>query len=99
MPIRFEWDPRKERRNRQRHKVGFDEASTVFADTLSITIPDPDHSDDEDRWVTMGFSHRHRLLVVVHTEDDEQETVRIISARPADPDERREYAEGRPRKG
>ncbi len=98
MPIRFEWDLRKERRNQQRHGVTFEEASTVFADTLSITIPDPSHSDDEDRWVTMGFSHRERLLVVVHTEEDAQQIVRIISARSADPDERREYEEGRPRK-
>ncbi len=58
MPIRFEWDPRKERRNRQKHGIAFDEASTVFADTLSITIPDPDHSDDEERWVTIGLSPR-----------------------------------------
>ena len=99
MPIRFEWDARKERRNRQRHGVGFDEASTVFADTLSITILDPDHSDDEERCVTMGFSHRQRLLVVVHTEEDEKEIVRIISARPADPDERREDEEGHSREG
>jgi uncharacterized DUF497 family protein len=99
MPIRFEWDPRKDRRNRQKHGVGFDEASTVFADTFSITIPDPDHSDDEERSVIMGFSHRQRLLVVVHREEDEQQIVRIISARPADPDERREYEEGQPRKG
>ena len=99
MPIRFEWDPRKERRNLERHGIGFDEASTVFADTLSITIPDPDHSDEEERWVILGVSHRQRLLVVVHTEDDEQEIVRIISARPADPGERREYEEGEPRKG
>jgi len=99
VPIRFEWDQRKERRNRQRHGVGLDEASTVFADTLSITIPDPDHSEGEERWVTMGFSHRQRLLVVVHTEEDEQQIIRIISARPADPDERREYEEGHPRKG
>jgi hypothetical protein len=99
MPIRFEWDPRKERRNLQRHGTGFDEASTVFADTLSITIPDPDRSSDEERWVTIGFSHRQRLLVVVHTEEDEEQIVRIISARPADPDERREYEEGHPRKG
>jgi uncharacterized DUF497 family protein len=98
MVIRFEWDPRKERRNRQKHGVGFDEASTVFADRLSITIPDPDHSDDEERWVTMGLSHRQRLLVVVHTEEDEQQIVRIISARPADPDERREHEESYPRK-
>lgn len=71
---------------------------TVFADTLSTTIPDPDHSDNDERWVTMGFSHRHRVLVVVHTEDDERQIVRIIRARPADPDERREYEEGHPRK-
>src|SRR5215831_8819932 len=98
MPIRFEWDPRKERRNRQKHGVAFDEASTVFADKLSITIPDPDASNDEERVVTMGFSHRQRLLVVVHTEDDEQQIIRIISARPADPDERREHEEGESRK-
>ncbi len=89
---------RKERRNLQKHGVGFDEASTVFADTLSITIPDPDEPDDEERWVTMGLSHRQRLLVVVHTEQDEQQIVRIISARPADPGERRDYEEGHPRK-
>jgi uncharacterized DUF497 family protein len=98
MPIRFEWDARKERRNLQKHGVGFDEASTVFADTLSITIPDPDDSDEEERWVTMGVSHRHRLLVVVHTEDDEQQIVRIISARPADPGERNDYEEGHRRR-
>jgi uncharacterized DUF497 family protein len=98
MPIRFAWDVRKERRNLQKHGVGFDEASTVFADTLSITIPDPDEVDDEERWVTMGFSHRQRLLVVVHTEEDEHQIVRIITARPADPGERRDYEEGHPRK-
>ena len=98
MPIRFEWDVRKERRNLQKHGVGFDEASTVFADTLSITIPDPDASDDDERWVTMGFSHRQRLLVVVHAEDDEQQIVRIISARPANPGERRDYEEGQRRR-
>ena len=98
MPIRFEWDPRKERRNRQRHGISFDEASTVFGDMLSITIPDPDRSDDEQRWVTMGLSHRQRLLVVIHIEEDEKEIVRIISARPADPGERREYEEGPRRK-
>ena len=98
MPIRFEWDPRKERRNLQRHGIVFDEASTVFADTLSITIPDPDHSDEEDRWVIMGVSYRQRLLVVVHTEKEYEETIRIISARPADGSERREYEEGQPRR-
>lgn len=98
MPIRFEWDPGKDRSNRRKHGVALDEASTVFADTLSITISDPDHSEDEERWIMMGMSHRQRLLVVVHVEDDEEEVIRIISARPADPDERREYEEGATRK-
>ena len=91
MSIKFEWDKRKARRNLQKHGIDFNEASTVFADTLSITIPDPDHSEEEERWLTMGLSSRQRLLVVVHTED--RETVRIISARPADRLERRKYEE------
>jgi uncharacterized protein len=88
MSIKFEWDPRKARR---KHGIDFDEATTIFADTLSITIPDPDHSADEERWVTMGLSNRQRLLVVVHTE--EKETIRIISARMTDRVERRKYEE------
>jgi uncharacterized DUF497 family protein len=92
MPIKFDWDPSKARRNSRKHRIDFDEASTVFADTLSITIPDPDHSEDEERWVTLGLSNRHRLLVVVHTEEDE--TIRLISARRADRLERRKYEEG-----
>ena len=63
-----------------------------FSDTLSITIPDPDHSEGEERWVTMGLSNRQRLLVVVHTE--QEETIRIISARTADRLEGRKYEEG-----
>ena len=97
MPIRFEWDPSKDRRNRRKHRIGFDEASTVFQDALSISIPDPD-SEDEERWVILGMSHRHRVLVVVHTERDEGQSIRIISARQADPGERRSYEEGQPRK-
>lgn len=92
MPIKFNWDPTKTRRNLRKHRIDFDEASTVFADTLSITIPDPDHSEDEERWVTIGLSNRHRLLVVVHTEEDE--TIRLITARSADRLERRKYEEG-----
>jgi uncharacterized protein len=92
MPIKFEWDKRKARQNLRKHRVDFAEASTVFADTLSITIPDPDHSEDEERWVTIGLSNRQRLLVVVHTE--EKEMIRIISARTADRLERRKYEEG-----
>lgn len=92
MSIKFEWDPGKARRNLRKHGIDFNEASTVFADTLSITIPDPDHSEDEERWVTMGPSNRQRLLVVVHTE--EEEMIRLISARTADRLERRKYEEG-----
>ena len=91
MSIKFEWDPRKAQRNLRKHGVEFGEASTAFADTFSITIPDPDHSEDEERWVTIGLSNRQRLLVVVHTEE---ETIRIISARAADRLERRKYEEG-----
>jgi uncharacterized protein len=92
MSIKFEWDPPKAQRHLRKHGVDFSEASTVFADTLSITIPDPDHSEDEERWVTMGLSNRQRLPVVVHTE--EGETSRLISARLADYHERRKYEEG-----
>lgn len=91
MSIKFEWDPRKARRNLRKHGIDFDEATTIYADTLSITIPDPDHSTDEERWVTMGLSNRQRLLVVIHTEE---ETIRIMSARMADRLERRKYEEG-----
>jgi uncharacterized DUF497 family protein len=92
MSIKFDWDPGKARRNLRKHGIDFNEASTVFADTLSITIPDPDHSEDEERWVTIGLSNRQRLLVVVHIE--EGETIRLISARTADRLERRKYEEG-----
>ena len=92
MSIKFEWDKRKAQQNLRKHQVDFTEASTVFADTLSITIPDPEHSEDEERSVTIGLSNRQRLLVVVHTE--EEETIRIISVRTADRLERRKYEEG-----
>jgi len=92
MGLRFAWDARKAARNVAKHGVSFDEASTVFADSLSLTIPDPDHSDEEERWVIIGETHRRRLVVVVHVE--EEGTVRIISAREADRHEREKYEEG-----
>jgi len=85
----FEWDPDKERANQRKHKVGFAEASTVFGDPLSVTIPDPDHL--EQRFVIMGMSGEQRLLVVVHTMKGER--IRLISARTATKHERREYEE------
>jgi uncharacterized DUF497 family protein len=91
MGAQFEWDPRKAEANRRKHGVTFEEASTVFTDTLSSTIPDPLHSDTEDRFVILGESSRNRLLVVVFAERGEQ--IRIISARVATRREGKQYEE------
>ncbi len=85
----FEWDTNKARRNLQIHGVSFDEASTAFGDTLSLTIHDPLHSNEEERFILIGNSARNRLLVVVHTE--RRSTIRIISARKATKKERNQY--------
>ena len=89
MSLVFEWDSDKARANLSKHGIGFDEASTVLSDVLSLTIPDPLHSTHEDRHVTLGCSYWQRLLVVVHTERGGR--VRIISARQATKKERQEY--------
>ena len=91
MPLNFEWDQKKARSNAKKHGVTFDEASTVFGDALSLTIPDPAHSEAEKRFVTVGGSHRGKLVVVVHTERGDN--IRIISARPANRRERKAYEE------
>jgi uncharacterized DUF497 family protein len=90
--VTFEWDPRKAAENRARHGVTFEEAATVFRDPLSATGADPDHSVDEDRFIPFGMSTAGRLLVVSHS--DRYVTLRIISARPVTPSERRIYEEG-----
>jgi uncharacterized DUF497 family protein len=64
----FEWDPRKAKINLRKHGVSFTEAGTVFGDNFAITVPDPDHSNDEDRYITIGWSDRRRLLVISHTD-------------------------------
>ena len=87
----FEWDPAKAEINRTKHRVEFSEATSVFADTLSITFADPDHSDEEDRFITIGMSDRGRLLIVSHTHRDDR--VRLISARVANRRERKTYEE------
>jgi uncharacterized DUF497 family protein len=92
MPLTFEWDDRKGKANARKHDIGFEEASTVFGDRLSLTIRDPAHSQVEERFVTIGTSHRGKLLVVVHTERGDN--IRVISARPASKRERRTYEEG-----
>ena len=89
MGLRFEWDQRKADSNLRKHGVSFQEATSVFADTLSITIPDPDHSASEARFLDLGRSHRNRLLVVSYTERGE--VLRIIGARRASQSERKNY--------
>lgn len=91
MPLLFEWDPLKAKANYEKHGVTFAEASTAFRDVFSMTILDPLHSEEEERLVLMGQSLSNRLLVVVHVEENDH--VRIISARAATRKERRLYEE------
>jgi uncharacterized DUF497 family protein len=85
----FEWDESKARSNVRKHGVSFQEAVTVFDDPMSITLDDPEHSEYERRFVTIGFSNRARLLVVCH--GDRPDRIRIINSRTADRRERRYY--------
>jgi len=87
--MQFEWDREKGKRNLRKHRVSFDEAVTVFYDSLSATFDDSDHSVEEQRLITVGSSSRGRLLVVSHTERGN--TIRIISARPATAQERKRH--------
>ena len=92
MALQFAWDARKAAANLRKHGVSFAEAATAFGDPLSITIPDPDHSEDEARFLLIGRSARQHLVVVAHVERGD--IIRIISARPATRRERTEYEEG-----
>lgn len=92
MGLQFEWDPNKAINNQRKHKVTFEEAATVFADTLGVTVPDPDHSAREERYITVGLSQRQRLLMVAHTERSGR--IRIISARELTPTEKKDYEQG-----
>ena len=87
--LEFEWDPTKAEANQAKHRVTFTEASTAFGDALSLTIFDPDRSEDEDRFLLLGTSSSGRLLVVGHTYRDD--IIRLISARPANRHERLNY--------
>jgi uncharacterized DUF497 family protein len=91
MGIDFEWDEGKAAKNRVKHGISFEEASTAFADPLSITIGDPLHSEEENRFVLIGKSEWFNTLVVVHLEKND--TIRIISARKANKKERKAYEE------
>ncbi|MGH8138133.1 MAG: BrnT family toxin [Steroidobacteraceae bacterium] len=89
MAIEFEWDDAKARNNVRKHGVKFDDATTAFYDALSVTIPDPDHSVDESRFLLIGMTLTGRLVVVSHT--DRGRRIRIISARRANRRERASY--------
>lgn len=93
MKIRFEWDGSKDRTNRAKLGVTFDEARTVFYDDNARVIGDPGHSDDEDRFALIGLSTQLRVLVVIHCYRKNDEVIRIISARKAAVHERKEYGE------
>ena len=91
MGYNFEWDPEKEAVNLAKHGVSFAEAVTAFSDPLSMNMPDPDHSEGEQRFIVLGMSDRYRLLVVSYT--DRPPRTRIISARLATRHERKQYEE------
>lgn len=90
--MKIEWDPKKAKSNLRKHGVSFKEAATALSDSMAATGADPDHSITEERYVTLGVSERGQLLAVAHT--DEEETIRIISARIASKGERELYEDG-----
>ena len=89
--MRFEWDPNKAESNLKKHGVSFDEASTVFYDERAVLFDDPDHSQDEDRFLILGLSQNLRLLIVSHCLREEGNIIRIISARKANTSEERQH--------
>ena len=89
--LEFTWDETKSRSNAKKHRVSFDEAQSAFSDERARIIDDPDHSDDEDRFILLGMSAKRRLLIVVYAYRDREAKIRIISARKAVPQERALY--------
>jgi uncharacterized DUF497 family protein len=89
--VEFEWDERKSRENKRKHKVSFEEAQTVFLDENAIRFFDPDHSQDEDSFLMLGMSFTLRVLVVCHCYREDDSVIRIISARKADKREQSDY--------
>lgn len=91
--IKFEWDENKNTSNKQKHGISFEEAKTVFYDEDALLIPDPDHSEQEERFVLLGFSQQANLLVVCHCYRESETVIRIISSRKATKNEARQYYE------
>jgi len=91
--ISFSWDERKNRSNQTKHGISFEEATTVFADENARLKHDSNHSKDEDRFIILGFSAKLKLLVVAHAYREDETEIRIISARKATRNERKQYGE------
>ena len=89
--IQFKWDENKNRKNKRVHGVSFEEAQTVFLDENAIRFFDPDHWEEEDRFIMLGVSFKLRVLVVCHCYRENDEVIRLISARKADKDECKDY--------
>jgi uncharacterized protein len=87
----FEWDEGKSRANRKKHGISFEEARSAFLDENARVIPDPEHSDEENRFVLLGLSAAVRVLVVCHCYREDESVIRIISARKADREEQHQY--------
>lgn len=91
--IQFSWDTEKDKANQKKHGVSFHEAQTVFHDENARLIDDPDHSEDEERFILLGMSSKLRILIVCHCYRAEDTLIRIISSRKADKKERKQYEE------
>ena len=91
--IKFEWDEKKNKTNIEKHGISFEEASSVFQDEESLIMVDDNHSQEEDRFILIGFSFKANLLVVCHCYREKDSIIRIISARKADRNERKQYIE------
>lgn len=91
MDVMFEWDERKNRANRLKHGISFEEARTAFLDENARVLPDAEHSESEERFVPLGLSTSLKILVVCHCYREKDQVIRIISARKADRDEQRQY--------
>ena len=89
--LRFAWDKKKAAGNFRKHNISFEEATSVFFDEYAIEYPDPDHSEEEDRFIMLGLSRKLRVLLVCHCFREDESVIRIISARKGDESESMSY--------
>lgn len=94
--MKFEWDENKNEINKKKHNISFEEASTVFYDRYAVLFDDPDHSEEENRFIIIGSTSTNKICMVCHCyrDTDDEEVIRIISARKADKDETNYYLTG-----